>query len=426
MIKRKLINELKSHLHAKEISLIVGPRQAGKTTLMKELMGFLEQQGQKTLFLNLDYDTDKIHFSTQSALINKLNLELGSNPGYVFIDEIQRKENAGLFLKGIYDHELKHKFIVSGSGSLELKEKIHESLAGRKRLFELNPLSFEEFANHKTSYRYENKLGDFFSIEKEQSAALLNEYMNFGGYPRVVLEDKIREKTMLIDEIYRSYVEKDIAYLLKIDKPESFSKMLKLLSSQVSGLLNYSELASKSGISVPTLRHYLWYAEKTFIINLISPHFTNRLKEITKSPIAYFTDLGMRNYMIGLFGNLQNPAEVGHVFQNFVHNILHERFAYSPASLHYWRTIDRAEVDFVIKKGESVMPLEVKFSSLKKTEVGRSFHSFIEKYDPPEAIIVNLDLKTELIIKNTVVKFIPFYELISYDFSGNTIFTQTS
>ena len=417
MIKRKLINELKNHLQAKEISLIVGPRQAGKTTLMKELMGFLKQQGKKTVFLNLDYEADKIHFSTQNAFINKLNLELGANPGYVFIDEIQRKENAGLFLKGIYDYDLKCKFIVSGSGSLELKEKIHESLAGRKRLFELNTLSFEEFANHKTSYSYENKLEDFFSIEKEQAIALLNEYMNFGGYPRVVLEDKIREKTMLIDEIYRSYVEKDIAYLLKIDKPESFSKMLKLLSSQVSGLLNYSELASNSGISVPTLNNYLWYAEKTYIINQISPYFTNKLKEITKSPIAYFTDLGMRNYMIGLFGNLQNPTETGHVFQNFIHNLLHERLAFSPVTLHYWRTIDRAEVDFIIKKGEMLMPLEVKFSSLKKPEVGRSFHSFIEKYNPPESVIVNLDLKTEIRIKNTAVKFIPFYELISYSFS---------
>jgi len=416
MIKRKLINELKNHLPSKEISLIAGPRQAGKTTLMKELMSFLEQQDKKTVFLNLDYEPDKVHFSTQSALINKLKLELGAEPGYVFIDEIQRKEDAGLFLKGIYDLGLKIKFIVSGSGSLELKEKIHESLAGRKRLFELNTVSFEEFANHRTSYRYENNLGDYFNIEKDRTKALLDEYMNFGGYPRVVLEDKIREKAMIMDEIYRSYIEKDISYLLKVDKPESFSKMIKLLSSQVSGLLNYSELASNSGISVPTLRNYLWYAEKTFVINQITPYFSNRLKEITKSPIAYFTDIGMRNYMIGLFGNLQNPAEGGHLFQNLIHNILHERFRFSPVSLHYWRTIDKAEVDFVIKKGETVIPLEVKYSALKKPELGRSFHNFIEKYNPAEAFLVNLDLKAEIKIKNTHVKIIPFYELLAYEF----------
>jgi predicted AAA+ superfamily ATPase len=120
--------------------------------------------------------------------------------------------------------------------------------------------------------------------------------------------------------------------------------------------------------------------------------------------------------MIGLFGNLQNPVESGHVFQNFIHNLLRERFTFSPVSLHYWRTIDRAEVDFIINKGEVILPLEVKFSALKKPELGRSFHNFIEKYDPREAVLVNLDLKTEIKIKDTVVKFIPFYELISYEF----------
>ncbi|HCE45356.1 MAG TPA: ATPase [Lentisphaeria bacterium] len=416
MIKRKLINELKNHLQSKEISLITGPRQAGKTTLMRELVEFLEQRGDKTVFLNLDFESDKTHFSTQTALISKLKLELGAGSGYVFIDEIQRKENAGLFLKGIYDQDLKYKFIVSGSGSLELKEKIHESLAGRKRLFELNTLSFEEFADYRTSYRYEGRRSDFFKIEKIRTKALLDEYMNFGGYPRVVLEDGIREKTMIMDEIYRSYIEKDIAYLLKIDKPEAFAKMIRLLSSQISGLLNYSELASNSGISVPTLKNYLWYAEKTFVINQITPYFSNRLKEITKSPVAYFTDLGMRNYMIGLFGNLQNPADAGHIFQNMTYNILHEKLRFSPVFLHYWRTIDRAEVDFVIKKGETVIPLEVKFSVLKKPELGRSFHSFIEKYNPHEAILVNLDLQADIKIKNTHVKIIPFHELLSYEF----------
>jgi predicted AAA+ superfamily ATPase len=383
---------------------------------MRELLAFLEKRGDKTVFLNLDFESDKIHFSSQNALVKKLKLELGADSGYVFIDEIQRKEDAGLFLKGIYDLDLKYKFIVSGSGSLELKEKIHESLAGRKRLFELNTLSFEEFADYMTAYRYEGSLAEFFNIEKIRAKALLDDYMNFGGYPRVVLEDKLKDKMMLMDEIYRSYIEKDISYLLKVDKPEAFDKMIKLLSSQVSGLLNFSELASNSGISVPTLKNYLWYAEKTFVITQITPYFSNRLKEITKSPVAYFTDLGMRNYMIGLFGNLQNPADGGHLFQNLIHNMLRERFRFSPATLHYWRTIDRAEVDFVIKKGKAIIPLEIKFSVLKKPELGRSLHSFIEKYNPSKAFLVNLELDKEIKIKNTYVKVIPFNKLFNYEF----------
>src|SRR3990167_4890475 len=102
-IKRKLFNELKKHLKAKEISLIVGARQAGKTTMMMDLKNQLDRQGEKTVFLNLDYEADKIFFNSQNELIRKLDLELGRKKGFVFIDEIQRKENAGLFLKGLYD-----------------------------------------------------------------------------------------------------------------------------------------------------------------------------------------------------------------------------------------------------------------------------------------------------------------------------------
>lgn len=199
IIKRKLFNELKDHLKEKEISLIVGPRQAGKTTLMRSLKEFLDLQNERTVFLNLDFEPDKKYFVSQEALIKKIELEFGKEKGFVFIDEIQRKENAGLFLKGIYDLNLPYKFIVSGSGSLELKEKIHESLAGRKKIFELGTVSFDEFVNFKTDYKYENKLADFFALEKEKTLSFLTEYLNFGGYPRVILEPRFAEKSKEID-----------------------------------------------------------------------------------------------------------------------------------------------------------------------------------------------------------------------------------
>lgn len=113
---------------------------------MKQLEEDLKKEGEKTLFLDLDRDLDRPFFSSQNRLIQKIEYEIGEKKGYVFIDEIQRKENAGLFLKGIYDMNLPYKLIVSGSGSLELKEKIHESLAGRKRIFELSTLEFATLA----------------------------------------------------------------------------------------------------------------------------------------------------------------------------------------------------------------------------------------------------------------------------------------
>lgn len=168
----------------------------------------MESLGKKTLFLNLDIETDKPFFNSQSALIEKIKLEIGNEAGFIFIDEIQRKENAGVFLKGIYDMNLPYKFIVSGSGSVELKEKVHESLSGRKLTFELGTLSFEEFVNYKTDYQYQDKLPDFFKIERFKAKILLDEYLNFGGYPRVVLSSLLEEKRNTIGEIYRSYVEK--------------------------------------------------------------------------------------------------------------------------------------------------------------------------------------------------------------------------
>jgi len=413
IIKRKIFEELKNHLTSKEISLIVGPRQVGKTTLMLLLKEHLGNVGKKTLFLNLDVEHDKQFFVSQSALIRKINLELGNERGYVFIDEIQRKENAGIFLKGIYDLNLPHKFIVSGSGSLELKEKIHESLVGRKRIFELTPVSFEEFVNFKTDYLYEDKLSDFFEIEKEKTENFLKEYLNFGGYPRVVLEEKLSEKIKIIDEIYHSYLEKDISNLLKIERVDAFTSLIKILASQIGRLLNYSELSSTLGISMQTLKNYLWYAEKTFIIQRISPYFKNVRKEITKSPTVYFYDLGLRNYALGFFGKVEFSPDLGFLFQNFVFNILKEKISFSNANIHFWRTKDKAEVDFIIDLGKEVLPVEAKYKKLREPQIERSTKSFIEKYQPKKAWVINLNLDKEIKLNKTKIRFLPFYKISS-------------
>jgi predicted AAA+ superfamily ATPase len=410
-IRRKLFNEVKNHLKAKEISLIVGPRQAGKTTLMTEIMAFLEKKGEKTLFLNLDYENDKKFFSSQEDLIKKLDLELGGKKGFVFIDEIQKKENAGLFLKGIYDLNLPYKFIISGSGSLELKEKIHESLAGRKRLFELGTVSFKEFVDFKTDYKYSEKLDDFFNVEKETALRLLEEFLNFGGYPRIVLEKEFSEKNKLINEIFRSYTEKDISYFLGINQIEAFNLLIKVLANQTGQIIQYSDLAQKCGISVQTLKNYLWYAEKTFSIRIITPYFKNKNKEITKSPSVYFYDNGMRNFALGLFGILDQIDQKSFVFQNLVANRLFEKNQNTSNTIHFWRTIDKAEVDFVVNQASSILPVEVKYSNFKKPQVTRSFRSFLEKYSPKEAWVVNLNLEEEIEIGATRVKFIPYYRI---------------
>jgi len=412
-IKRDLYESVRDHMNAKEITILIGARQVGKTTLLKALQAELIQMGHRVMLLNLDIESEARYFTSQQELLQKIRLEWGEEAGYVFIDEIQRKKNAGRFLKGLYDMDLPYKFVVTGSGSLELKEKIHESLVGRKRTFELDTVSFTEFFHYKTQYRYEGRVNKYFEIENDVGKNLLQEYLNFGGYPRVVTEHKAHEKGLILNEIYQSYIEKDITYLLNIDRPEAFSTMIKLLASRLGQMIVYSNLSQQVSVAVPTLKKYLWYAEKTFVIHKLTPFFTNATKELTKSPHYYFNDIGLRNYALDQLGYLDSPHKMGFVFQNLIFRILKEAMQTSSASLHYWRTTDKAEVDFVIKKGVSCIPIEVKYQSLQKPHISRSFRSFIDKYEPAKAYIVNLFYSDSIKIHKTQIKFIPYYQLLN-------------
>ncbi|MEO0628415.1 MAG: AAA family ATPase, partial [Bacteroidota bacterium] len=202
-VKRKLLQELRNHLDEPEITLVIGPRQAGKTTLLKQLASEQEAVGKPSLFLNLDFDQDSSWFTSQSLFLKRLALKTADIPHIVFIDEIQRLENAGLFLKGIYDKGLKHKLVVTGSGSLELKEKIAESLVGRKRNFRLLTVGLKEFINYRTAYEYEESIQEFLLIHPMLANSILEEYMNYGGYPRVVTAESERDKNQALNEIYQ-------------------------------------------------------------------------------------------------------------------------------------------------------------------------------------------------------------------------------
>lgn len=414
MIKRKIFSSLKDHLSSDQMTVITGPRQVGKTYLMQQLRNRLDSDGEKTVWLNLDSEEDADRFVSQAALISYIELVVGKEKAYVFIDEVQRKENAGLFLKGVYDMNLPYKFIVSGSGSLELKAKIPESMAGRKQLFMVDPVSFEEFVNFKTSYKYENQLDDFFALEAGKTERLLSEYMVFGGYPRVVLAEAVSSKQREMEEIYRSYIDRDILGLLHLEKPEAFTNLLKIIASQIGNLVNFTELSSTVGIDEKTVKHYLWYLEQTFIIKKVTPFYRNTRKEITKAPILYFFDIGFRNWLLGLFGLPEIPAPLsGHLFENVVFNILRAQLNKTPTQIHFWRTRDQAEVDFVLESGLEVLPLEIKYTKMRKIELTRSLRNFLEKYKPKKGYIVHLGEKFEVEIESTKITSIPVFNLIN-------------
>jgi predicted AAA+ superfamily ATPase len=419
-IKRGVFLALWHDLGKKEISFLIGPRQSGKTTLMQKIKGELDRKGEKTLFMSLDFERDREFFTSQQKLLKKIELEIGKQRGYVFIDEIQRKEDAGLFLKGIHDLGVPYKFLVSGSGSVDLKARIKESMVGRKRVYELYPVSLKEFADFKTSYKYEARLSEFFLMEGSERDQLLSEYLNFGGYPRVLLETELKEKIRIIDEIYQGYIEKDITYILKVEKTEAFGLLVKVLADQVGKLINHSEISNTLGISLPTLKNYLWYAENTYILHRVTPFFRNVRTEISKAPTVYFSDLGLRSFMLGIFGNLTRPDDLGFLFQNLVFLVLREKVRAANGKIHFWRTKSGAEIDFVIDLGRTVIPVEVKYSELAKPLVPRPFHGFIEKYSPERCIVVNKKLKTSVKIKGSEVHFLTVWDLLTQELEGLT------
>ena len=410
-IQRISIEEITKHLESKEITMLVGPRQAGKTTIMLHIKEELDKRGEKTIHLNIDQDDHRKYFNSQTDLVNYLNLYFGTKKGYLFIDEIQRLDNAGLFLKGIYDRNLPYKMIVSGSGSLELKEKIHESLAGRKRIFEIPTITFFEFINFKTNYQFKNKIHDFFKFDKTLPETLLQEYLYFGGYPEVVLASTIEEKRNIIKEIYDSYVEKDIQNLIHIEKTENFIHLVSVLSSQIGQLVNKTELSQTLNIDRETLKTYLWYLEKTFIINRINPFFSNIRKELTKMPIFYFTDIGLRNYNRNQFVTPPDKTD-GFLFQNFIYQLLKESKMFNNSKINYWRTKDGAEVDFIAHLCNDIIPIEVKNSSLDSAELSQSIHNFIALYKPKKLYLINKSLDSVFVSNNCEITTIPFFKLL--------------
>lgn len=415
-IQREVYFQLKDHLKKAEISLILGPRQAGKTTIMKRLQEELEES---SVFLNLDIIEDRQFFKSQHTLLDLIEKKAGKKRVYVFIDEISRLENAGMFLKGLYDLKTNYKFIVSGSGSLELKANIIEPLTGRKKIFYCFPLSFTEFAAYKLKVHFDNFDRLYGEVTKDlvtqpyQRQRLVNEYLSFGGYPRVVLAGTEKEKIEVLREIYLSYLEKDIGLLLKVEKEQAFENLVKILSHQVGNLINRAELSSTLGLTEKTIKKYLYFLEKTFVIDLVRPFFRNARKELTKSPKVYFSDLGLLYVAQGILPSIQRPIK-GSVFENACFLRLKELHLLKPSQ--FWRTKSGAEVDFIISSSETGKPVPIEVKLTPKDALGKSLISFIEKYQPEEAFIYSLSgkgniKKYKFNSTETQVQFTPYHFL---------------
>lgn len=395
MIKpRKIANTIEKWIDEKEIIILTGVRQVGKTSLLQ----LIEEK------LRIKNVSEKNIFYLSMEDINILNT-LNENPenifkyvlnenkkNYFLIDEIQYLDNPSNFLKLLYDkYSSKIKLIVTGSSSLELKANFQDSLAGRKVTFEINPLDFEEFLQFKNfshiDYLPKKDLPD--NIKKEFDDAL-EEYLLYGGMPAVVLQDDKEKKIKLLDEYISAYINKDIRAIGKIENIANFNNFIKTISSQVGGLLNVNELSNTLNIDRRTLEKYLDLLEYTFVLYKSSPFLGNARSQITKMQKIYLFDNGIRNAILENFIAIDVRSDAGALFENFVYMELKKNIS---DKIFFYRTAGGGEIDFITENGGKIYPIEVKFKRLRKKIDERVIENFIAKSKKEcLANVVNLSL----------------------------------
>lgn len=393
---RKIIPKIEKALKIPEIIVIHGARQTGKTTLLHILMENLRREAKPSNLIYFDLEDFELADLCNSGV--KPTIEhlkaIGCNFQqriFLFIDEIQYLENPSSFLKYFFDHwKGKLKLIVSGSSSFALKSKFKDSLVGRTMNFELFGLDFEEFLTFKNlTYNLETK----DRIVVKELKKLFQDFVFYGGYPRVVLEDSIELKESLLKQIIDTYLKKDIKDLAKIGDINKFNKLLKILASQSGFLLNVLELANTVGIARPTLDNYLMILENTYVIKLITPFHHNLRSEITKMPKLYFEDLGIKSILErGGFSQKMEGADL----ETAVFSILRKN--QDAQNIHFWRTVQKEEIDFVIEKPGKLFAYEVKINIRNKDRL--ILNKFQKHYPKTKTCLVGLDFVDKKKLKN--------------------------
>ncbi len=352
MIQRILEQELEGRLFKGKILLLIGPRQVGKTTLMRH---FLEKEKGKTLWLNCDNPDDRLDL--EDATITRLKTLIGSNR-LVIIDEAQRVKNIGLTLKLIADNLPEVQVLASGSSALELANEIKEPLTGRKREFNLFPLSTQELVNN-TSVREEKRL--------------LDSRMIYGFYPEVINQSS--QAVEILGELTSSYLYKDILTLDQVRKPVILQKLLLALALQVGSEVTFNELGNTVGIDKETAEKYIDLLEKSFVIFKLNSFSRNMRREIKKGKKIYFWDNGVRNAIINNFNSLPLRGDIGALWENFILSERMKFLHYNRINSHsyFWRTTTGMELDWLEERAGVIHAFEAKWNPNRRASLPSGF-----------------------------------------------------
>ncbi len=386
MIVRNKYHELTKALNIKQIIAITGLRRVGKTTTIKYLLDKIKNKNK--IYLDLERIEYRNIFLGENygEIIKSLEIE-GidfSQKAYIALDEIQLVPNITSVIKFIYD-TYDVKFLITGSSSFYMKNTFSESLAGRKRIYELWPLSFDELLRFKninvnlpefdlssTNPHLINKLNVYY-----------DEYVNYGGFPEVVLAKNNDDKIALLKDIYNSYINLDIKFLADFKKANEIYKLLKLFSARVGSKIDYSKISGISGINRHKVKEYLLFLESTFFIKLVPAFVSNPDREIALQNKLYFSDSGLLN----ILGKINSGA----LFENTVANQLSEK-----GEIRYYAKRTGQEIDFIldgstafeVKETASAHDLKIlknraeniglkKYALIGKNAPDSGFHNFI-------------------------------------------------
>lgn len=347
-LKRKIHGILKDHLTKKQISVVTGMRRTGKTTLVKHILS--EISSENKIYFDLERIDNRELFSEKNYdsiiyVLKQRGLNFDKRV-YVVLDEIQLVKNIPSVLKYLYDN-YDIKFIITGSSSYYIKNLFTESLAGRKKLFELYPLDFGEFLTFKNIPHEETFLHNYFnSAEYERLKKHYEEFLEYGGFPEVVLTEKKEEKGDLLVDIVSSYVNLDITALSDFRDQKHIYDLMKMLAARICTRLDYSKLSRLIGISRNTAQNYVDFFEKTYLIKRISVFTRNPDREIVKAQKVYFNDNGLVKVLA--------QVHSGAIFENAVFTQLRHK-----AQLQYYSLKTGREIDFILKEG---VGLEIKES----------------------------------------------------------------
>lgn len=342
-IQRIIQPQVENRLVPGKVVLLLGPRQVGKTTMLKDI---LAKEPAPFLFVSGEDRATQAWLGSQS--IETLRQNIGKHQLLV-VDEAQHVPHIGLNLKLVVDHLPHMRVLATGSSSFDLSNQTGEPLVGRKWEFELYPISQLELAATEAPF---------------QTEELLSQRLIYGSYPEIITTVGLSDKRELLNNIVNGYLYKDLLMFEDIRKSKKIVEILSLLAFQIGNLVSVYEISQAIGMNTRTVEKYLDLLEKVFVIKRLGGYSRNLRKEISKGSKYYFWDNGIRNAIINNFNELTLRNDIGALWENYLitERLKKQRYTKIFSNNYFWRTYDQKEVDFVEERDGRLYGFEFKWS----------------------------------------------------------------